>query len=492
MKQFTLVALAVLCAASMVWAQATGADFDLKMTPAATVLKAPVGAAASGTVACGVVLDSRVNGLQGWSFGLKLEPAAGVDMNISKVALAQAALKAACGKAFGYVNTSYFASTNLAVPAGPVPGDGAAADGLADCAAVTQGVVVDMMQVCSLGVTTGLRIIDLTVEVSGTVGAAASEAGRLAFTETVGSPPTAIVMVYGGASITPDVQAPAVFTFEPKTCAPAAQFTIDIGGGGAATDAEVTSRVTLNFDSDPADPNSGLVQGWSYGVCIRDTGTMDVVAATVKGTDSGTFKGGNGPDFNSINLYPGEGVTHGVVIDMMAAVTLPAQNGWTDLAVTWKILMDAEGQSTYVVPCDLTLGSPPVANVMVIGGNSLAASLSPGIDPAEDCCNPESCNKAGLFVYQAGVKAVVGSANGDGRLDIADGIFILNYLFRGGRPLPCEKAGDVTGDCLLDASDAVYIIHYQFLDGPPPVQGLGCVVFASDECPNLTCEVPGC
>ena len=130
MKQFTLVALAVLCAASMVWAQATGADFDLKMTPAATVLKAPVGATASGTVACGVVLDSRVNGLQGWSFGLKLEPAAGVDMNISKVALAQAALKAACGKAFGYVNTSYFASTNLAVPAGPVPGDGAAADGL--------------------------------------------------------------------------------------------------------------------------------------------------------------------------------------------------------------------------------------------------------------------------------------------------------------------------------------------------------------------------
>jgi len=483
--------LAVLCAASMVWAQATGADFDLKMTPAATVLKAPVGEVASGTVACGVVLDSRVNGLQGWSFGLKLEPAAGVDMNISKVALAQAALKAACGKAFGYVNTSYFASTNLAVPAGPVPGDGAAADGLADCAAVTQGVVVDMMQVCSLGVTTGLRIIDLTVEVSGTVGAAASEAGRLAFTDTVGSPPTAIVMVYGGASITPNVQAPAVFTFEPKTCAPAAQFTIDIGGGGAATDAEVTSRVTLNFDSDPADQNSGQVQGWSYGVCIRDAGTMEVVAATVKGTDSGTFHGGTGPGFNSVNIYPG-GVTHGVVIDLMATVTLPAQNGWTDLAATWKILMDAEGQSTYVVPCDKTLGVPPVANVMVMGGNSFPASESAGIDPADDCCNPVSCNKAGLFVYQPGVKAMAGSANGDGRLDLADGIYILNYLFRGGPPLPCEKAGDANGDCLLDASDAVYIIHYQFLDGPPPVQGLGCVLFISDECPGLTCNVSEC
>ncbi|HNR98496.1 MAG TPA: hypothetical protein PKX48_09400 [Planctomycetota bacterium] len=491
MKKNVLLVVVALCAASMVWAQATGADFDLKMTPAATVLKAPVGATASGTVACGVVLDSRVNGLQGWSFGLKLEPAAGVDMNISKVALAQAALKAACGKAFGYVNTSYFASTNLAVPAGPVPGDGAAADGLADCAAVTQGVVVDMMQVCSLGVTTGLRIIDLTVEVSGTVGAAASEAGRLAFTNTVGSPPTAIVMVYGGASITPDVQAPAVFTFEPKICTPAAQFTIDIGGGGGATDAEVDSLVTLNFDSDPADQNSGQVQGWSYGVCIRDAGTMEVVAATVKGTDSGTFHGGTGPGFNSVNIYPG-GVTHGVVIDLMATVTLPAQNGWTDLAVTWKILMDAEGQSTYVVPCDKTLGVPPVANVMVMGGNSFPASESAGIDPADDCCNPVSCNKAGLFVYQPGVKAMAGSANGDGRLDLADGIYILNYLFRGGPPLPCEKAGDANGDCLLDASDAVYIIHYQFLDGPPPVQGLGCVLFISDECPGLTCNVSEC
>ncbi|NMD34251.1 MAG: hypothetical protein GYA73_00050 [Planctomycetes bacterium] len=491
MKKNVLLVVVALCAASMVWAQATGADFDLKMTPAATVLKAPVGATASGTVACGVVLDSRVNGLQGWSFGLKLEPAAGVSMNISKVALAQAALKAACGKAFGYVNTSYFASTNLAVPAGPVPGDGAAADGLADCAAVTQGVVVDMMQVCSLGVTTGLRIIDLTVEVSGTVGAAASEAGRLAFTNTVGSPPTAIVMVYGGASITPDVQAPAVFTFEPKICTPAAQFTIDIGGGGGATDAEVDSLVTLNFDSDPADQNSGQVQGWSYGVCIRDAGTMEVVAATVKGTDSGTFHGGTGPGFNSVNIYPG-GVTHGVVIDLMATVTLPAQNGWTDLAVTWKILMDAEGQSTYVVPCDKTLGVPPVANVMVMGGNSFPASESAGIDPADDCCNPVSCNKAGLFVYQPGVKAMAGSANGDGRLDLADGIYILNYLFRGGPPLPCEKAGDANGDCLLDASDAVYIIHYQFLDGPPPVQGLGCVLFISDECPGLTCNVSEC
>jgi len=356
---------------------------------------------------------------------------------------------------------------------------------------VTQGVVVDMMQVCSLGVTTGLRIIDLTVEVSGTVGAAASEAGRLAFTNTVGSPPTAIVMVYGGASITPDVQAPAVFTFEPKICTPAAQFTIDIGGGGGATDAEVDSLVTLNFDSDPADQNSGQVQGWSYGVCIRDAGTMEVVAATVKGTDSGTFHGGTGPGFNSVNIYPG-GVTHGVVIDLMATVTLPAQNGWTDLAVTWKILMDAEGQSTYVVPCDKTLGVPPVANVMVMGGNSFPASESAGIDPADDCCNPVSCNKAGLFVYQPGVKAMAGSANGDGRLDLADGIYILNYLFRGGPPLPCEKAGDANGDCLLDASDAVYIIHYQFLDGPPPVQGLGCVLFISDECPGLTCNVSEC
>ncbi|HAK96082.1 MAG TPA: hypothetical protein DCM87_14085 [Planctomycetes bacterium] len=465
----------------------------MKIVPAATVLKAPVGETAGGTIDCSVTLDARVAGVQGWSFGLKIEPAAGATMNISSVAMSQASLTAACGKALGFVDTAYFASTDLTTPVLPkVPADGTVVAGLADCAAVTQGVVVDMMQVCSLGVTAGLRVLDITVDVSGTAGETAAVAGRVVFTNDVGNPPTSTVIVFGGGSIPPEVTASAVITIEPKICTPAAQFTIAIGGGGGATDAEAVSLVTLNLDSDPANPNTAAIQGWSYGLCIKDPAMLDILSATTSGTDSGTFKGGLGPDFNTITVFPGQGVTHGVVIDLMATVTLPAQNDWTDLAVTYKILMTADGQATSVVPCDKALGTPATANVMVVGGNSFPASTSEGIDPADECCDPTSCNAAGTFVYLPGTKAFAGSANGDGKLDIADGIFILNYLYRSGRPLPCEKAGDVNGDCVLDSSDAVYIIYYQFLDGPAPAQGLGCVLFNSDTCPNLTCDVAEC
>ncbi|HAK96288.1 MAG TPA: hypothetical protein DCM87_15175 [Planctomycetes bacterium] len=136
---------------------------------------------------------------------------------------------------------------------------------------------------------------------------------------------------------------------------------------------------------------------------------------------------------------------------------------------------------------------------MVIAGNSIGGSTFDGVlaERATDsgCC-PEAlagegraCNKPAEITYSAGVRFVPGSANGDGRLDIADGIFILNALFRGGRAIPCMKAADANGDCQVDATDAVYIIYYQFLDGPAPVNGIGCQVISNDVCPDLPCDV---
>jgi hypothetical protein len=63
-----------------------------------------------------------------------------------------------------------------------------------------------------------------------------------------------------------------------------------------------------------------------------------------------------------------------------------------------------------------------------------------------------------------------GDANGDGEVNIADGVFIINYVFKGG-PAPdplCQ--GDANGDDGVDVADAVYLIKYVFKDGPPPVE----------------------
>ena len=62
-----------------------------------------------------------------------------------------------------------------------------------------------------------------------------------------------------------------------------------------------------------------------------------------------------------------------------------------------------------------------------------------------------------------------GNANGDGRVDLADGIWILNELFRNGPESTCDDAADANNDGMVQTDDSVYIINHQFIaDSPPP------------------------
>jgi hypothetical protein len=64
---------------------------------------------------------------------------------------------------------------------------------------------------------------------------------------------------------------------------------------------------------------------------------------------------------------------------------------------------------------------------------------------------------------------LLGDANGDGVIDIADVVYLLNYLFVGGpAPVPCLEAGDATCDGIVDVSDIVYLLNYLFVHGPAP------------------------
>lgn len=61
-----------------------------------------------------------------------------------------------------------------------------------------------------------------------------------------------------------------------------------------------------------------------------------------------------------------------------------------------------------------------------------------------------------------------GDANGDGGIDPADVIYLINYLFRSGpAPQPAE-AGDANCDGRTSVSDVVYLINYLFRSGLPP------------------------
>jgi hypothetical protein len=65
-----------------------------------------------------------------------------------------------------------------------------------------------------------------------------------------------------------------------------------------------------------------------------------------------------------------------------------------------------------------------------------------------------------------------GDSNGDGHLDISDGLHLLNYLYSDGREPGCRDASDATDDAALDCGDAVFLFGYLFLGTPvPPAPG---------------------
>jgi len=65
-----------------------------------------------------------------------------------------------------------------------------------------------------------------------------------------------------------------------------------------------------------------------------------------------------------------------------------------------------------------------------------------------------------------------GEASGDAIVNIADAVFIVNYIFRGGRGGPSPDplcVGDVNADDAVNIADVVYLINYIFRGGPAPV-----------------------
>lgn len=61
-----------------------------------------------------------------------------------------------------------------------------------------------------------------------------------------------------------------------------------------------------------------------------------------------------------------------------------------------------------------------------------------------------------------------GDVNCDGKVEVGDVIYFINYLYRSG-PSPCFwESGDVNCDRVIDIGDVVYVINYLFHGGLPP------------------------
>ncbi len=71
-------------------------------------------------------------------------------------------------------------------------------------------------------------------------------------------------------------------------------------------------------------------------------------------------------------------------------------------------------------------------------------------------------------VTRRGAEFVVGDANGDEVIDVADVMYLINYLFIGGSPPQPMEAGDANCDGAVDIADVMCLINYLFIGGTLP------------------------
>ncbi|HVP36172.1 MAG TPA: right-handed parallel beta-helix repeat-containing protein [Terriglobales bacterium] len=70
----------------------------------------------------------------------------------------------------------------------------------------------------------------------------------------------------------------------------------------------------------------------------------------------------------------------------------------------------------------------------------------------------------GAFEYPI----ITGDVDSNGKIDVSDVVYLINYCYKGGpSPNPLLK-GDVTADGLVNANDIIHLINYLFRYGMPP------------------------
>jgi parallel beta-helix repeat protein len=63
---------------------------------------------------------------------------------------------------------------------------------------------------------------------------------------------------------------------------------------------------------------------------------------------------------------------------------------------------------------------------------------------------------------------VCGDASGDGVINSADVVYLINYVYANGPAPPLLPIGDANSDGVVDIDDVVYLIRYLFTGGPAP------------------------
>lgn len=151
------------------------------------------------------------------------------------------------------------------------------------------------------------------------------------------------------------------------------------------------------------------------------------------------------------------------------------------ITITTVTLPDGMTGSSYDESLEVEGGTPPYGWELTAGTLPDGLALDPvngkitGVSVASGTFNfsvraTDSSDPALSDVQHlsAAFSYVCGDANSDGQVNVADAVFVINYVFKGGPAPAVAEAADANGDGNIDVGDAVYLINHVFSGGPPP------------------------
>ncbi len=136
-----------------------------------------------------------------------------------------------------------------------------------------------------------------------------------------------------------------------------------------------------------------------------------------------------------------------------------------DTMTTFEIILTKNGNITFQY---LNVGTPGLADSAVVGIADYDCAAVPyilqGIPPSRIVTD----SSAVLFDYAYDVWDMSGDINGDADINVADAVYMINWIFKGGPAPPRMGEADANCDGKANIADAVYIINYIFKSGPEP------------------------
>ena len=251
---------------------------------------------------------------------------------------------------------------------------------------------------------------------------------------------------------------------------------LDLTGNSGAV---VSGRVYANLVSQIPQGTFGQVSGWSLSIEYQ---SHDPGSALTEVTTHGTAAcsrldcpavGLRDDGFDQTSLIVPEenngmqGLVSAVVLSLVEDVRVPFGMS-TVLEITFQATIPEEST---------TSGPETSSNQSLVGSLILRDQLRGLGQPVDNVAASsgvafeyENADTARVDVFARASSSVFvrGNANGDSKVDIADTIWLVNFLFRNGATPPCLDAADVNDNELVELSDALFLLAYFF--GGPAVQ----------------------